>query len=146
MKIVNTGVHNGLGTKICEEYAPWLTFIHCVNQRQELAIKDVLKGTFFDKIDVMLLKLYYLYKKSLKWLHELKMFGEIFEVVPKPAKASGTRWIVHKVNAMEIVLLNFAVFMAHLESLAQTDLQALKPNEYSAVDQSYQRSNAARST
>ena len=52
--------HNGLGTKICEEYTPWLTVIHCFNHRLELAIKDALKGTFFDEIDTMLLKLYYL--------------------------------------------------------------------------------------
>ena len=57
---VNRGEHNGLGTKICEEYAPWLTVIHCFNHRLELAIKDALKGTFFDEIDTMLLKLHYL--------------------------------------------------------------------------------------
>ena len=127
---VNTGVHNGLGTKISEDYAPWLTVIHCFNHRLELAIKDALKGSFFDEIDTMLLKLYYLCKKSLKRLHELRMFGEIYEkVVPKSAKASGARWIAHKVNAMQIVLPNYGVFMAHLESLAQTDSQALKRNK-----------------
>ena len=57
---VNRGEHNGLGTKICEEYTPWLTVIHCFNHRLELAIKDALKGTFFDEIDTMLLKLHYL--------------------------------------------------------------------------------------
>ena len=52
------------------------------------------------------------------------MFGEIFQnVVPKPAKASGTQWIAHKVNSMERVLSNY------LESLTQTDLQARKCNE-----------------
>ena len=35
----------------------------------------------------------------------------------------------HKVNALEIVLSNFGVFMAYLESLAYADLQALKHNE-----------------
>ena len=63
---VNTGVHNGLGTKISKDYAPWLTVIHCFNHRLELATKDALKGSFFDEIDTMLLKLYYLYKKSPK--------------------------------------------------------------------------------
>ena len=123
---VDTGVHNGLGTKIVEEYAPWLTVIHCFNLRLELDVKDALKDTFFDEIDTMLLKLHYLHKKSPKRLYELKMFGEIYEVVPKPAKASGTQWIVHKVNTMKIVLSSFGAFMVHLESLVQADLQALK--------------------
>ena len=39
------------------------------------------------------------------------MFGEIFQnVVPKPAKASGTQWIAHKVNSMERVLSNYSSF------------------------------------
>ena len=124
---VDTGVHNGLGTKIGEEYAPWLTVIHCFNLRLELDVKDALKDTFFDEIDTMLLKLHYLHKKSPKRLHELKMFGEIYEkVVPKPAKASGTQCIVHKVNTRKIVLSSFGALMVHLESLVQTDLQAFK--------------------
>ena len=35
----------------------------------------------------------------------------------------------HKVNALEIVLSNFGIFMACLEYLAYADLQALKHNE-----------------
>ena len=126
---VNTGIHCGLEAKL-KESAPWLTVIHCFNHRLELAVKDSFKGTFFDEIDHMLLKLYYLYKKSPKRLRELHMFGDIYDkVVPKPSKASGTRWIAHKVRAMEIVLSNYGVFITHLESLSQTDSQALKRAE-----------------
>ena len=129
-----------MNLKISEDYAPWLTVTHCSNHRLELAIKDVLKGSFFDEIDTMLLKLYYFYKKSPKRLRELRMFGEIYEkVVRKPAKASGTRWIAHKVNAMQIVLSNYGVFMAHLESLAQTDSQALKRNELVGYSKKWQQ-------
>lgn len=46
----NTGVDTDLGTKICEEYAPWLTDICCFNCRLELAIKYALKSTFFMKL------------------------------------------------------------------------------------------------
>ena len=126
---VNTGVHRGLGAKI-RELAPWLTVVHCFNHRLELAVKDTFKGTFFDEIDTMLLKLYYLYKKSAKRTRELQAFGEIYDkVITKPVKASGTRWVAHKVNAMEIVLKNYGIFIAHLESLAQTDSQELKRAE-----------------
>ena len=68
------------------------------------------------------------------------MFREIYEkVVPKPAKASGTCWIAHKVNAMQIVLSNYGVFMAHLESLAQTDSQALKHNKLVGYSKKWQQ-------
>ena len=127
---VNTGIHNGLGALIKNELAPWLTVIHCFSHRLELAVKDSFKNSFFYEIDTMLLKLYYLYKKSPKRLRELNQFGEIFEkVVPKPSKAADTRWIVHKLNAMEKVLSNYGVFITHLESLSQTDSQALKRAE-----------------
>ena len=54
------------------------------------------------------------------------MFGEIFQnVVPKPAKASGTQWIAHKSTLWK----KFYQITVHLESLTQTDLQARKCNE-----------------
>jgi hypothetical protein len=49
--------------------------------------------------------------------------------VPKPAKVGGTRWIAHKFRAMTIVLQNYVIFIAHLESLAHTDSQSLKKAE-----------------
>ena len=43
------------------------------------------------KLIIMLLKLYFLYKQSPKWLRELQMFVDIYEkVVRKQSKASGT--------------------------------------------------------
>ena len=38
----------------------------CLAQRQELALKDALRGTIFDLIDNMLIHLYYVYAKSPK--------------------------------------------------------------------------------
>lgn len=126
---VNTGLHNGLGVKM-KESAPWLSTIHCFNHCLELAVKDTFDKTFFKEVDNMLLKLFYLYRKSPKRLRELKVFGEIYEQsVPKPYKSYGTRWISHKVQAMEVVLRNYGIYMKHLESLAHTDSQALKRAE-----------------
>jgi hypothetical protein len=52
----------------------------------------------------------------------LKAFSEIFEKsITKPAKAYGTRWINHKLKAMETVVANYGAYMLHLESLSQTD-------------------------
>ena len=62
---VNTGIHSGLGVKF-KETAPWISVIHCFNHRLELAVKDMFDGTFFKYIDTMLVKVYYLYRKSPK--------------------------------------------------------------------------------
>ena len=80
--------------------------------------------TFFSKIENMLTKLYYLYQKSPKCYREL---SEAYEkTITKPAKAHGTRWIDHNFRAMTKVLSNYGAYIAHLESLSQTDSQALK--------------------
>ena len=78
----------------------------------------------------MLTKLYYLYQKSPKHYRELKELSEAHKkTITKPAKAHGTRWIDHKFRAMTKVLSNYGAYIAHLESLSQTDSQALMRSE-----------------
>ena len=79
----------------------------CLAHRLELAIKDVMKGTAFDMIDEFLLKLYYLYEKSLKKCRELEdLIADLRECLSfddagvKPIQSSGSRWVSHKLNAM----------------------------------------------
>ena len=43
----------------------------CLAHRMELAVKGALKGTSFDDIDEMLLRLYYIYEKGPKKCCEL---------------------------------------------------------------------------
>ena len=84
----------------------------------------------FDEIDDLLTKLYYLYQKSPKRYRELKTFSEIFgNSIAKPAKAYGTRWINHKLKAMETFVANYGAYMLHLESLSQTDSVPAKREE-----------------
>ena len=64
---VNTGVHGGLGVKM-KDYAPWVNVMHCFNYSLELAVKDTFDKTFFKKVDSMLFKMFYLYRKSPKRL------------------------------------------------------------------------------
>ena len=126
---VNSGIHNGLGAKMRESTA-WLSTIHCFNHSLELAVKDTFNTTFFKEVDNMLLKLFYLYRESPKRLRELKMFGEMYDQsIPKLYKSYGTTWIAHEVKAMEIALNNNGIYIKHLESLANTDSQALKRAE-----------------
>lgn len=127
---------------ILREDAPWLEVVHCFNHRVELVIKDAFDHSEFSKIDVMLLMLHYLYKKSSKRLRELRIFSEAMKhAVPKPAKANGTRWIDHKYKAMETILAHYGVFMAHLESLATTDSQALKRAELEGFEKKWQNAS-----
>ena len=56
---------------IMKEEMPWIVFVWCKTHRLELAIQDAFKGTFFDKIDDMILWIFYLYQKAPKKLQEL---------------------------------------------------------------------------
>ena len=126
---VNVGVHRGLGTLI-KEQAPWLSLVHCFNHRVELSIKDSFKNSSFASIDELLTELCYLYQKSPKRLRELRTLAEAMDhTVPKPSRATGTRWIDHKYQAMKKVLENWGVYMTHIESLSQTDSQPKKRAE-----------------
>ena len=126
---VNTGVHNGGGV-LMQADSPWLQVIHCFNHHLELAIKDAFKNDNFDKIDEMLMKFYYLYQKSPKRLQELKHVVEAWEKsVPKPSKSYGTCWTVHMLISMKIMLENYGAYISHVESLSQTDSQALERAE-----------------
>ena len=123
---VNLGVHRGVAARLKEE-SPWLTAIHCFNHRIELAAKDAFGNSVFEEIDQMLAFLYKLYQKSSKRLKALKELGDALgQKVPKPVKASGTRWIAHRYNAIKIVLKHYGAYMTHLEELATNDSQADK--------------------
>ena len=55
------------------------------------------------------------------------MFGEIYnQSIPKSFKSHGTRWVSHKVKAMEFILNKDGIYIKYLVSLANTDSQALK--------------------
>ena len=126
---INTGVHNGVGV-LMQADLPWLQVIHCFNHCLELTIKDAFKNDNFNKIDEMLMKFYYLYKNYPKRLQELKHISEAWEKsVPKPSTSYGTHWIDHKLTSLKIMLENYGACISYIESLSQTDSQALKRAE-----------------
>ena len=49
-----------------EEAIPWIIMFWCLAHHLELAVKDALKSTLFDDADNMLMRVYYIYKKSPK--------------------------------------------------------------------------------
>ena len=117
-------VHVGLGGDGCSTYRgekggingilkkefPWFLFVWCIAYHLELALKDALSSTYFKEIDDCLLKLCYLYEKSPKRLRSLQELSNIYkdslefvEGSVKPNRASGTRRITHKHNALKVL-------------------------------------------
>ena len=94
--------------------------------RLELSIKDVLKGTPFVDIEEMLLDVYYMYKNSCKRLRELKGIHDEYEGSLKPKRASGMRWISHKLAAMKVLLDKYRIFIQHLEQMSEKRSYNLK--------------------
>ncbi|XP_046841812.1 zinc finger protein 862-like [Xenia sp. Carnegie-2017] len=122
----NMGRNTGLEARL-KEVAPWLTVVHCFNHRLEFAAADAFNATFFAQVDGIMRQLFSLYQKSPKKLRELKKLAEVYgETVYKPIKASGTRWIDHKVRATKVFLENYGMYMQHLEQAATTSPDAQK--------------------
>ena len=73
------------------------------NHNLELACKNALTSKLFKSIDEMLLRLFYLYERSLKKPRELEEVMKELQVVfefpksgNKPVQSQGSRWINHK--------------------------------------------------
>ena len=122
---VNWGDKHSVKTILREE-SEWLVFVWCIAHHLELALSDALKDTMFKDIDEMLWRIYYLYQKAPKKLRQLRDLHETFKSTMdyleggcKPKKASGTRWIAHKLNAMKMILDKWGLYIVHLEHLSQ---------------------------
>ena len=124
---VNSGNKNGVKA-LFEEKALWLVHT-CIAHKLELALKDGLNGTAFQKVDEMLNKLYSLYNKSqkncmnlIKVLHDVPKDSFDFEEGSvKPKQSSGTRWISFKLSALRLVFDKYGVYIQHLENLIADD-------------------------
>ena len=115
---------------------PWIFMFWCLAHRLELSVKDALQSTFFGTIDDVLLRLYYIYNKSPKKCHqlqdiitELKSCLEPSEMPIQggscPLRACGTRFVTHKVAALERVVDRFGAYLSHM--IAMTEDTSLKP-------------------
>ena len=111
---------------------PWVCVFWCLSHRLELSLKDALKSTFFDTIDDLLLRMYYLYEKSPKKCRalddivlELKSCFEESAVPLKggirPIRACGTRFIAHKVAALERMIDRFGAYLTHFVAMMEDD-------------------------
>ena len=98
--------------------------------RLELALKDALKVTLFHEIDEMLMQIYYLHIKLPKKCRELDdvitemkaCFEESeFETEGgnRPLRACVTRFIAHKVSALNCFIERYGAYLNHLTVLSQ---------------------------
>ena len=117
---------------LLQREVPWVCVFWCLSHRLELSLKDALKSTFFDTIDDLLLRMYYLYEKSPKKCRalddiilELKSCFEESEVPLKggirPIRACGTRFIAHKVAALERMIDRFGAYLTHFVAMMEDD-------------------------
>jgi len=111
---------------LVERELPWIFWMWCLAHRLELAVKDAFKNTAFNYIDDMLLRLYYLYEKSPKKCRQLEdIINDLRDCLAfddfgkRPVRASGSRWIAHKWNAMKRILSKYGAYTSHLAALSQ---------------------------
>lgn len=116
---VNFGKITGVMTLLKND-APWLVDIHCLPHKFELALKDTFKGSYFEStIDPMLNKMYAIYHRSPKRLRNLRQIGIRNKVVVvRPPRASGTRWISHRLKALKALENNYTCIIRHLTKLS----------------------------
>ena len=109
---------------------PWIVTFWCLAHRLELSLKDALRNTLFSTIDDILLKVYYVYSKAPKKCRELEAIVTELRAcldqseLPldggnRPLRACGTRFIAHKVAALERLIDRFGVYLIHLISLTE---------------------------
>ena len=111
---------------LVEKELPWIFWMWCMAHRLELAVKDAFKQTSFDLVDEMLLRLYLLYEKSPKKCRQLEdVVVELKKCLStedggmRPIRASGSRWISHKWNAMKRVLSKYGAYTSHIAALSE---------------------------
>ncbi len=88
--------------------------------------QQAFNNTACNHIDDMLLKLYYLYKKSPKKCRQLEdIINDLRECLAfddfgtRPVRACGSRWIAHKWNAMKRILSKYGAYTSHLAAVSQ---------------------------
>ena len=122
---VNIGQHKSIKERF-QKSLPWMFWSWCYAHRLELASKNGLTSHLFKSIEEMLLRLYYLYKKSAKKTCELmavvEELKEVFELPDSgniPIRSEGSRWINHKRRALQRVVDRYGAYTSHLNALAE---------------------------
>ena len=93
---VNTGIYRGVLTQLKNE-RPWLTTIHCVNHRVELALKDVMARQLFKDAEHLYESTYKLLKRSGALKAAVQQAAEVIGITHyELSKIHGTRFVSHR--------------------------------------------------
>lgn len=129
---------------LVEKELPWLFWMWCMAHRLELAVKDAFKKTSFDLVDEMLLRLYLLYENSPKKCRQLEEiivdlrgYLSIEDGGTRPVRASGSRWVSHKWNAMKRILSKYGAYTGHIAALSED--HSVKPDDRAKLRGYYQQ-------
>ena len=128
---VNTGIYKGVLTQLKEE-RPWLTTIHCVNHRIELALKDATNVPFLKNAELLYLTIYNLLKRSGALKEEVKKAAEILGITYYVlTRIHGTRFVSHRdkgfrrfVHMIPALITAFENYVVHANS-AETKAKVL---------------------
>ena len=115
---LNTGIYNGLLTRMREDGRPWLMSIHCVSHHLGLAVKEsLLKHTDFSQVKDTMVTIFYLMKQSGKFQRQFNCTAEALGVqVYTFPKVHGTRFINHQRNGVRALLNNWIPLMMAIEN------------------------------
>ena len=118
---VNSGKDSGLIKKIQEDQ-PYVRFLWYFTHQLE-SLKDAMKK-YMEPVDESLHHLYYLYENYSKNNRELKSLHQTLSSLYnmegkgyKSVKATGMRWIDHKLRAMDRLVKKFGLYTHHLENV-----------------------------
>ena len=116
-----------------EQSVLWVVSFWCLTHRLELSLKDALTSTnLHATIDDMLMCAYYLYEKSPKKCHELdEVVASLRQCLEedempsahsrgnRPLRACGTRFVSHKVAAINRFIERYGAYINHLIALTE---------------------------
>lgn len=131
----STNIAGGDLKGLVEAKLLWIFWSWCLARRLELAIKDALTGTSFDSIDEILLNLYPKITKRVSAAEGSDIWPKgnlsLVDGESKPIRASGSRWIGYKWNAMKRVLARYGAYTNHLCAMSKD--HSFKPADRSKM-------------
>lgn len=87
-----------------------------------MAIRDACNGSLFEDVFLALRTIHSIIERSPKRMRVLKQFADVMgEEVSKPTRASGTRWVTHKLKAATTLLKDYGVMTPAMESMKDDD-------------------------
>ena len=111
------GSRSGVAIRL-KEICPLLIAVHCLAHRLELCFRYAIKKcNLYDKVQTLLIGIYYLYKRSYKQKKTLKNAFLLRNMKPVlPPRVGGTRWLPHLCHAIEVFFYGYRAILTQLQN------------------------------